>query len=67
MQGGFRESAAPSLRGSDLLFFRVIQGLGGGMAPSEQAILADSFPPQLRPQAFRNPLTHRCAGNAERA
>jgi MFS transporter, DHA2 family, multidrug resistance protein len=36
-----------------LIFFRVLQGLGGGgMAPSEQAILADSFPPEKRPQAF---------------
>lgn len=30
-----------------LVFFRVIQGLaGGGLAPTEQAILADSFPPE---------------------
>lgn len=36
-----------------LLIFRILQGLGGGgMAPSEQAILADSFPPEKRPQAF---------------
>jgi DHA2 family multidrug resistance protein len=42
---------APSL--AMLIFFRVLQGLGGGgMVPSEQAILADTFPPDLRPQAF---------------
>jgi DHA2 family multidrug resistance protein len=36
-----------------LIFFRVLQGLGGGgMAPSEQAILADTFPPEKRAQAF---------------
>jgi DHA2 family multidrug resistance protein len=35
---------APSL--GWLIFFRVLQGLGGGgLAPTEQAILADSFPP----------------------
>jgi DHA2 family multidrug resistance protein len=34
---------APSLQW--LLFFRVLQGLGGGgLAPSEQSILADTFP-----------------------
>src|ERR1700755_596219 len=32
-----------------LIFFRVLQGLGGGgLAPSEQAILADTFPPWRR-------------------
>jgi DHA2 family multidrug resistance protein len=42
---------APSL--AVLVFFRVIQGLGGGgLAPSEQAILADTFPPQKRGMAF---------------
>ncbi len=42
---------APSL--SMLIFFRVLQGLGGGgLAPSEQSILADSFPPAQRGQAF---------------
>jgi len=42
---------APSL--GFLIFFRVLQGLGGGgMAPSEQAILADTFPPWQRAQAF---------------
>jgi DHA2 family multidrug resistance protein len=36
-----------------LIFFRVLQGIGGGgMAPSEQAILADTFPPAKRSQAF---------------
>ncbi|PWT93136.1 MAG: EmrB/QacA family drug resistance transporter [Proteobacteria bacterium] len=36
-----------------LIFFRILQGLGGGgMAPSEQAILADTFPPEKRAQAF---------------
>ena len=42
---------APSL--GWLIFFRVMQGLGGGgLAPSEQSILADSFAPQQRGQAF---------------
>ena len=36
-----------------LIVFRVLQGLsGGGMAPSEQSILADTFPPNKRAQAF---------------
>ncbi len=36
-----------------LLLFRILQGLGGGGMPtSEQAILADTFPPQKRGQAF---------------
>jgi MFS transporter, DHA2 family, multidrug resistance protein len=36
-----------------LIVFRVLQGLGGGgMAPSEQAILADTFTPRQRGQAF---------------
>jgi DHA2 family multidrug resistance protein len=36
-----------------LVLFRILQGLGGGgMATSEQAILADSFPPHNRGQAF---------------
>ncbi len=36
-----------------LIFFRVLQGLGGGgMAPSEQTILADTFPQAKRAQAF---------------
>ena len=42
---------APSL--PLLIFFRVLQGMGGGgLAPSEQAILADTFPPKKRGQAF---------------
>lgn len=36
-----------------LLLFRVLQGIGGGgMVPVSQSILADSFPPQKRGQAF---------------
>jgi DHA2 family multidrug resistance protein len=36
-----------------LIVFRILQGLGGGgMAPSEQSILADTFPPNKRAQAF---------------
>jgi DHA2 family multidrug resistance protein len=36
-----------------LVFFRVLQGLGGGgLAPTEQAILADTFAPEKRAQAF---------------
>jgi DHA2 family multidrug resistance protein len=36
-----------------ILFFRVLQGLaGGGMVPLSQSILADSFPPEKRGQAF---------------
>jgi MFS transporter, DHA2 family, multidrug resistance protein len=42
---------APNL--TALIIFRIIQGLGGGGMPtSEQAILADTFPPQKRGQAF---------------
>jgi DHA2 family multidrug resistance protein len=42
---------APSL--GWLIFFRILQGLGGGgLAPSEQSILADTFPPEQRGQAF---------------
>jgi len=42
---------APSL--PMLIFFRILQGLGGGgLAPSEQAILADTFPPAKRGMAF---------------
>jgi DHA2 family multidrug resistance protein len=42
---------APSL--NLLVIARALQGLGGGgMAPSEQAMLADTFPPSKRAQAF---------------
>src|SRR5215472_9278074 len=42
---------APSL--GALVFFRVLQGTGGGgLQPSEQAILADTFPPAKRGMAF---------------
>ena len=42
---------APSL--GWLLFFRILQGMGGGgLAPSEQAILADTFEPRQRGMAF---------------
>ena len=36
-----------------LVLFRVLQGLGGGgLQPSEQAILVDAFPPEKRGMAF---------------
>jgi MFS transporter, DHA2 family, multidrug resistance protein len=36
-----------------LLLFRILQGFGGGgMVPVAQSILADSFPPEKRGQAF---------------
>jgi MFS family permease len=36
-----------------LVFFRVLQGAaGGGLQPSEQSILADTFPPAKRSMAF---------------
>ena len=42
---------APSL--GLLIFFRVLQGAGGGgLVPSEQAILADTFPPKKLGMAF---------------
>jgi DHA2 family multidrug resistance protein len=42
---------APSL--GWLVFFRVLQGIGGGgLGPSEQSILADTFPPAKRGMAF---------------
>ncbi len=42
---------APTL--GSLIFFRVIQGAGGGgLGPSEQAILADTFPPAKRGMAM---------------
>lgn len=43
---------APSL--GLLIFFRVLQGIGGGgLAPVEQAILVDAFPVAKRATAFR--------------
>jgi DHA2 family multidrug resistance protein len=42
---------APNL--ATLIFFRILQGAGGGgLQPSEQAILADTFPPAKRGMAF---------------
>src|ERR1700712_3035749 len=42
---------APSL--SLMILFRVLQGLGGGgLAPTEQSIFADTFPPEKRASAF---------------
>jgi len=42
---------APSL--GMLVFFRVLQGVGGGgLQPSEQAILSDTFPPEKKGMAF---------------
>ncbi|MDY0747705.1 DHA2 family efflux MFS transporter permease subunit [Paucibacter sp. R3-3] len=42
---------APSLPW--MIGFRVLQGLGGGgLAPTEQSIFADSFPPEKRAAAF---------------
>jgi DHA2 family multidrug resistance protein len=36
-----------------LVFFRLIQGLaGGGLQPTQQAIMVDIFPPEKRGQAF---------------
>jgi MFS transporter, DHA2 family, multidrug resistance protein len=38
---------------NSLLFFRILQGLGGGgMVPVSQSILADSFTPEKRGQGF---------------
>ena len=42
---------APNL--GTLIFFRVLQGIaGGGLAPSEQSMLVDAFPPAKRAAAF---------------
>jgi DHA2 family multidrug resistance protein len=42
---------APNL--GTLIVFRILQGVGGGgLQPSEQAILADTFPPAKRGMAF---------------
>ena len=49
--GSFLCGIAPSL--PLLIFFRILQGAGGGgLQPSEQAILADTFPPAKRGMAF---------------
>ncbi len=49
--GSFLCGIAPSL--PFLILFRVMQGAGGGgLQPSEQAILADTFPPAKRGMAF---------------
>src|SRR2546427_12784435 len=52
----YRSSSAPCVVAPPLpilIFCRVLQGVGGGgLAPSEQAILADTFPPAKRGQAF---------------
>src|SRR3984957_20001308 len=42
---------APPL--GSLIFFRILQGVGGGgLGPSEQAILVDTFPPAKRGMAM---------------
>ncbi len=47
----FMCGVAPNL--GALIFFRVLQGLGGGgLQPSEQAILSDTFEPKKRGMAF---------------
>ncbi len=48
-------SALCSFAGSlgAMVVFRIIQGVGGGgLAPTEQSMFADSFPPEKRAQAF---------------
>jgi MFS transporter, DHA2 family, multidrug resistance protein len=46
---------APSL--SLLIIFRIMQGMGGGLQPMAQAILADTFPPEKRGVAFALGIT----------
>ena len=47
-----------------LICFRILQGAGGGgMGPSEQAILADTFPPEKRGAGFLG-LRHGGGGGA---
>jgi MFS transporter, DHA2 family, multidrug resistance protein len=49
--GSLLSGLAPSL--GTLILFRVLQGAGGGgLQPSEQAILADTFPPEGLGMAF---------------
>jgi DHA2 family multidrug resistance protein len=47
----FMCALSPNL--ATMIFFRVLQGLGGGgLAPTEQSIFADTFPPAQRAKAF---------------
>ncbi|MET0382571.1 MAG: DHA2 family efflux MFS transporter permease subunit [Burkholderiaceae bacterium] len=47
----FMCALSPNL--ATMIFFRVLQGIGGGgLAPTEQSIFADSFPPAQRAKAF---------------
>jgi len=47
----FMCALSPNL--ATMVFFRVLQGLGGGgLSPTEQSIFADSFPPEQRAKAF---------------
>ncbi len=47
----FMCALAPNL--ATMIFFRVLQGLGGGgLAPTEQSIFADTFAPAQRAKAF---------------
>ncbi|MGY4330743.1 MFS family permease [Bradyrhizobium sp. LB7.2] len=51
-----------------LLLFRILQGIGGGgMVPVAQSILADSFPPEKRGQAFAPVRCGRGGGAGGRA
>ena len=47
----FMCALSPNL--ATMIFFRVLQGVGGGgLAPTEQSIFADTFPPAERAKAF---------------
>ena len=47
----FMCALAPNL--AMMILFRVLQGIGGGgLAPTEQSIFADTFPPEERAKAF---------------
>jgi DHA2 family multidrug resistance protein len=47
----FMCALSPNL--ATMIFFRVLQGIGGGgLAPTEQSIFADTFPPAQRAKAF---------------